>query len=976
MEGGEFNFCTFADMKTQRMKKTLTLSIAGWLALCLACSDPGVEHTREQLSLAGNWGLQLDTTRMETTTAQLSAVCTDSLHLPGTTDEGQKGSQNNNRTETTYLSRAYIFEGRALYSKQVTIPADWSGRSIHLVMERTKPTTVWVDGQQVGSSDDITTAQRYELTRWLTPGAHKLTICVDNDPKSVPEKIYTSSHAYSPSTQTNWNGIIGDFYLEAAPLTHIISIRLYPDVERQSVRAKVLLHRGEEQFGEGRLSFFAETWNSDRKQKTEVASIPVDWQKEEQEFELPLGDEAQLWSEFHPALYRLTLSLETAQGKDVQQADFGLRDFRAEGKHFTINGNTTFLRGKHDACVFPLTGYTAMDVESWRHYFQVAKQYGINLYRFHSWCPPEACFEAADLEGIYLQPELPIWGSVEPNETELIDYLLKEGRNLHRAYGNHASFVMFALGNEMWGREVLGELVRTFRKEDNRHLYATGSNNELGFGGKHPDDDYFTTCRVGREEPQQFNTHTRTSFSFADAYDGGYLNHTYPNSTMDFSGANVLCDAPIISHETGQFQVYPNYKEMAKYRGVLKPYNMEVFKQRLEEAGLGEQAEEFFQASGKWSALLYRADIEMNLRTPDWGGFQLLDLQDYPGQGSAYVGMLDAFMESKGLITPEEWRQFCSEVVPLFRTDRFCWTNDETLTGTVELANYTEQALSGKQMDWILTDCEGETLAQGEWLLEAKAGALSPVGQIAVPLQTVQQAEKVNLSLRIEGTDYRNDYPLWIYPAKVTTTPAEGVTVATDWASCQATLSKGGKVIWFPDKAQLKEQTVGALFQTDYWNYRMFKSICEGLGRPVSPGTMGLLIDDKHPALANFPTEFHTNWQWFPIVKQSYPLIMDGTPKSLKPIVQVIDNVERNHKLGLLFECKVDEGSLLVCMVDLAAVQDKPEARQFYKSLLDYVASDSFAPTHKLTMAELRTLFTRKTEQIQMRQLLNISSYE
>ena len=183
-------------------------------------------------------------------------------------------------------------------------------------------------------------------------------------------------------------------------------------------------------------------------------------------------------------------------------------------------------------------------------------------------------------------------------------------------------------------------------------------------------------------------------------------------------------------------------------------------------------------------------------------------------------------------------------------------------------------------------------------------------------------------------------------------------------------------MIWFPDKAQLKEQTVGALFQTDYWNYRMFKSICEGLGRPVSPGTMGLLIDDKHPALANFPTEFHTNWQWFPIVKQSYPLIMDGTPKSLKPIVQVIDNVERNHKLGLLFECKVDEGSLLVCMVDLAAVQDKPEARQFYKSLLDYVASDSFAPTHKLTMAELRTLFTRKTEQIQMRQLLNISSYE
>lgn len=245
-----------------------------------------------------------------------------------------------------------------------------------------------------------------------------------------------------------------------------------------------------------------------------------------------------------------------------------------------------------------------------------------------------------------------------------------------------------------------------------------------------------------------------------------------------------------------------------------------------------------------------------------------------------------------------------------------------------------------------------------------------------MPLQTVRKAEKVSLSLRIEGTDYRNAYPLWIYPAQGTATPAEGVTVATDWASCQAALTKGDKVIWFPDKKQLKEQTVGAVFQTDYWNYRMFKSICEGLGRPVSPGTMGLLIDEKHPALADFPTEFHTNWQWFPIVKQSYPLILDGTPENFKPIVQVIDNIERNHKLGLLFECQVDEGSLLVCMADIAAVQDKPEARQLYQSLLDYAASPAFAPTNKLTLAELRTLFTRKTEQVNLRQLLNISSYE
>lgn len=928
-----------------------------------------------RISLVGNWGLALDTTQVELTDAFLTATRTDSLYLPGTTDEGQKGFRNEDQTETTHLSRLYTFEGRAIYSRQVTIPAEWAGRTIRLVLERTKLTQLWVDGQPKGTCSDITTAQRYELTDCLTPGAHTLTLCVDNRRTAVPEKVYSSSHAYSSSTQTNWNGVIGDLFLEAAPRCEIASIQLYPDVATRSVKARVRLNSADQQPEGGRLTFCAEAWNTPKRHKTQATTIPVDWSQTEQEFTLPLGDDAQLWSEFHPALYRLTVSLETAQGKDVRQTSFGLRDFRVKGRQFTINDQVTFLRGKHDACVFPLTGYTAMDVESWRHYFQVAKQYGINHYRFHSWCPPEACFEAADIEGIYLQPELPIWGTIQPDETELIGFLLKEGCHLHEAYGNHASFVMFALGNEMNGG-ALDELLRTFKQEDRRHLYAQGSNNYLGFNGKQADEDYFTTCRVGREAPQRFNTHTRASFSFADAYDGGYLNHTYPNSTMNFAEANDLCDVPIISHETGQFQVYPNYKEMAKYTGVLKPYNMEVFRQRLEAAGMADQAEEFFRASGAWSALLYRADIEMNLRTPQWGGFQLLDLQDYPGQGSAYVGVLDAFMESKGLITPEAWRQFCCEVVPLFCTDRFCWTNDECLTGRVELANYSEKAWLAHPLVWQLKDGSGNTLSEGELALQAEAGTLSDVGELRIPLSTVRQAEKVILSLRVADTDYRNDYPLWVYPAASQSAVAENAVVATDWEDCRAALAKGGKVLWMPDAASLKEQTVGALFQTDYWNYRMFKSICESLHRPVSPGTMGLLIDERHPALAAFPTEFHTNWQWFPIVKESYPLILDGLPQSYRPIVQVIDNVERNHKLGLLFEFKVGAGSLLVCMANLKAVQDKPEARQFYQSLLDYVGSSAFAPATTLSEEALHRLFTRKAEQISMRQLMNISSYE
>ena len=960
-------------MKNSIKLVTLLLT-AGFYSACTRQLPP---DTQSRIPLEGNWGLQLDTAGAGIAPDWLTKSCTDSLFLPGTTDMGKKGTYNTDMTLTTSLSREYVFEGKALYTKQVDIPEEWDGTSVRLVMERTKPTTIWIDGKEVGANNDISTAQQYDLSSYLFPGTHTVAILVDNGKQAVPEKVYGSSHAYSASTQTNWNGIIGDFYLESAPLCGIDDIQLYPDVAKKVVTARVTLRNPDKGAGKGILSFYAEAWNTDKQHKTPVQTVEVDWTKPEQELELALGDKALLWSEFTPSLYRFSVSLKTDQSVDTEQATFGLRDFKTKGRQFTMNGKTTFLRGKHDACVFPLIAHTAMDVETWRHYFQVAKQYGINHYRFHSWCPPEACFEAADIEGIYLQPELPIWGNIDIDDTELCDYLLKEGRNLHRAYSNHASFVMFGLGNEMSGEEGLAMLIQTFKKEDNRHIYSSGSNNYLGFKGKQANEDYFTTCRVGREGDKQFNTHARASFSFADAYDGGYLNHTYPNSEMDFSSANVLCDVPIISHETGQFQVYPNYEEIKKYTGVLKPRNFEIFKKRLEEAGMINLAYDFMMASGKWSALLYRADIEMNLRTPEWGGFQLLDLQDYPGQGSAYVGILDAFMESKGLIAPEEWRHFCSEVVPLFCTEKFCWTNDEALTGEVEIANYSESDLNSKQLSWTLTDSKQQVLDKGVLPLQVKQGELAKVGTLKPAIASVRKAEKVTLALSIDGTPYRNDYSLWIYPAAdKEVVPSEDICVTDDLDAHLKYLTEGGKVLWFPSKDKHKDQTVGGLFQTDYWNYRMFRTICENLDRPVSPGTLGILTDPGHPALADFPTEFHTNWQWFPIIKQSYPMILDRLSDDYRPIVQVIDNVERNHKLGLLFEFKVGNGKLLVCMSDLKAVQDKPEARQFYRSILEYMESSAFAPSYSLSAKDLQDLFTAKVKTGEMKKLFNISSYK
>lgn len=931
------------------------------------------ENVRKRIDLKGSWAFRLDSLNKGVKENWQTVDFVDRVFLPGTTDTNRKGILNTKTDETTHLSRIYSYTGKAWYKRQVNIPRDWNGREVYLFLERTKPTVVWVDGKEIGSNDNISTSQVYNLTPYISSGIHVITVLVDNG-ESVPPQLLTNSHAYTESTQTNWNGIIGEMYLEAVDRFHIRDVQVYPDAKNKSVSVKVSLSNPEN-IKDAVIRIDAESWNSETIHQVKSIDYKIGTSEEELILEYPMGNEALLWSEFHPSLYKMNVILTGKKRYDSQCINFGLRDFKARGTQFRVNDHITFLRGKHDACVFPLTAHVAMDIESWRNYFRIAKQYGINHYRFHSWCPPKACFEAADIEGIYLQPELPFWGTFKKEDTRLISFLKKEGINIQKEYGNSASFVMFALGNEIFGdQEVMDTLVSVFRKIDNRHLYAFGANNYLGYNGQVAGEDFLVTCRIGGAPENSFETHTRASFSFADAYDGGYINHTYPNSSMDFSGAIKNTTIPVIGHETGQFQIYPDYNEINKYKGVLEPRNFEVFKQRLTDAGMLDQANDFFKASGKLAAILYRADIEMNLRTPGLGGFQLLDLQDYPGQGSAFVGILDAFMDSKGLISSEEWRNFCSPVVPLFVTDKFCWTNSEVLEGSIKIANYSEDRLSDKKLQWSLSDTQGRVIKRDTIDIKGDTFGLVDLGQIKCDLLSISNSQKVWLNIEIPGTNYKNVYPLWVYPTEKSIVKADNIIV-TDILddTIRLKLERGEKVLWFPNRGDYSKSTISGLFQTDYWNFRMFKTICENNKKPVSPGTLGILTNPNHPIFKDFPTDYHSDWQWFSIIKNSYPLIMDDMPANYRPIVQVIDNVERNHKLGLIFEFEIGEGRLLVCMSDLQKAMDKPEVKQLYKSIIYYMKSKDFRPVTKIKITDLDSLFSQTGSNRSIQLLENIS---
>ena len=924
------------------------------------------ENPKENtIPLSGIWQFRLDPKNEGVELKWFAEKLEDSVTLPGTTDTNHKGVFKDERA-VDRLSRVWYWKGPAWYQREVVIPESWQGKRMTLLLERTKSTRVWVNNKDCGAEDTLSAPQLFDMTRTLTPGRNTITVLVDNSilPPVGP------SHAIDERTQSNWNGIVGRIELRATDAVWLDEVQVYPDVDRKQAAIRMVVGNITGRQVTGQIEIAGKSWNlpASISFPAQTKDIWAPKEKNEITFTYKFGDAVPLWDEFNPALISLTVSLAAntpaSDFRDERTVNFGMRKFVRDGQRLTVNGRTVFLRGRLDCANYPLTGYPPMDKAEWLRLLKIAKSHGLNHCRFHSWFPPEAALEAADELGMYLAPELPNkssrFGSLkerEPGEpynvdhldvestskpTPLAKYLLREAALIFKAYGNHPSFVMLTLGNELGRTPAMYQMVTYFQEIDPRHLYAQGANNMHWAPSFAEGDDFWVTGKTGKTLP------IRGSFFQADFPDAHIENHP-PSTLANYSRSIADVPAPVIGHEVGQYAVAPDFREIPKYTGVLKARNLETFRERLKSAHMLDLSHDFVRASGALSAICYREDIETALRTPGFSGFQLLDLLDFPGQGTALVGMLNVFMESKGIITPEKWRQFCSETVPLFLMEKYTWTTGETFTGEIKIAHYGAADISNARVTWTMGGSEALAVASGTLgPMAIKQGEVSCVGKIRAPLDRVKAPGKLLLTLAIEGTPYRNQYDIWVYPPKVDTTPTANVII-TDRLNAAARdhLSKGGRILLFPQQDELKHCVKGA-FQTDFWCWAMFAKGARDRGIEPAPGTQGFVCDPAHPALAKFPTEFHSNWQWWWIVKNARPIILDETPADYRPIIHVIDNFARNHKLGLLFEVKVGQGKLLVCTSDLPALQEHPEARQLMHSLLRYVDSPSFAPTTEL----------------------------
>lgn len=933
------------------MKKfKLLIALAG----ILCCSI--ISFAQEQLPLAGQWHFKLDREDEGITQQWYRQQLKDPVKLPGSMQAqgygdnpsvrikwiGEKSElflqqdkyapyrSDNNYKFPFWLTPVKYYTGPAWYQREVNIPAGWKNKRITLTLERCHwSTTVFVDDHPVGADSSLATPHVYDLSAWLSPGKHTLSIRVDN---RYLVDVGVNAHSVGDQTQGTWNGIAGNLALEAGDPVYVKDIQVYPDVAAKKATVKIALGHITAQAPEGKITVRADALPAiSQSFSAQDSNITVEY---------PMGDNPQLWDEFHHKLYRLTVQLQTNdnQYKNERSIQFGMRDIRTQGDRIFVNGRPIFLRGTLECAIFPLTGHPPTDTAAWGRIFRILQAHGLNHMRFHSWCPPEAAFVAADNAGIYLSVEVDCWARVGDG-TPVDRYLYEESNRIAAAYGNHPSFCMMVPTNEPAGGKkrdpYLAGFVQYWQQKDNRHLYSAGSGWPLI-----AQNDYHITpdprIQAWGEELKSV------------------INAQPPNTLYDFKEKIKKLPAPgkpVVAHEIGQWCVYPDFTEIKRYTGLLQARNFEIFRDFMKKENLLPQAYDFFMASGKLQVLCYKADIEAGMRT-GYAGYQLLDLHDFPGQGTALVGILDPFWNSKPYCTPSEFHRFSSATVPLAGISKFSWKNTETFSATVQVSHFGKDKMQQVPLRWRITGKDKRVLASGTLQADLDFQTSNPAGKIAFDLSRITTPEKLNLEITVDKLGI-NDWDFWVYPDKVSTTaPANIIVTETLTPTIQQQLNNGASVLLLlngkikPGRGREIKTGMSSVFWNTEWT--------SGQG----PHTLGLLCKPASPLFNSFPTEYYSNWQWWDLLHTAQVMDLHGFPASLTPAVQLIDTWFNARKLALLFEAQVGKGKIMVSSMDLTHdLEQRLGARQLYSSVLAYMKGRGFKPAVAVDIKDIQDLY-------------------
>lgn len=939
---------------------------------------------------------------------------TGQMDLPGTLDENGIGHRDVGANQwhpdavlgnaageidkdapiATRFTRRHTYEGEARISRKITVP-DYGTDRLFVLAERARALRLLVDGEvcAVFRQGTLSTPYIFELTG-AAPGEHEFTFLSDNSYPGMPKAAICYSSAATDETQTNWNGILGECSMYTRPQNFIDSVRAYPRAVKKEEKNKAggyvldvcveLAPGAKKVYKDAKIILQSEALAAgeleDTQTLTEIISCSgeglteagTDKEENPKTMEiwfrdLPLRENVKLWDEDEGNLYEMAVTLDngiSAEDKGGSTAEcrirFGIRSFGDNGSgRLALNGRAIFLRGEANCAEYPETGHPPMTIPEWKEMLLKYRSYGINFVRFHSHCEPEAAFAAADELGMLLQPELSHWDPKDAFGTEeSYRYYRAELVDLLKTYANHPSFVMLTLGNELQaqdeGRERMRELVRTAKRMDPTRLYANGSNAFYGEEGCDPESDFYTSqsCK---------DVVIRGTFSGMR----GYLNENYPSAdrTYDEAMAEIRKEyqKPVFSFEVGQFEVLPDFEELESFHGISDPVNLKLIKKRVEERGLLPTWEKYVEATGELSRLAYREEIEAAMRTRELSGISLLGLQDFPGQGTALVGMMNSHLEPKpyDFARPERFREFFQECRILVKLPHYTYEAGERLIAEVEAANFGKRNIEGV-FCWTLAgkksvsengNCEpaeikskNTVIATGEdtEITICRPGSYTEVGSLDIPLDFVEKNTALTLKVRIG--DSISAYPIWVYRKTTPVCPENVYETRAFDVKTREILQNGGRVYLSPDAdKESLPNSIKTQFTTDFWSVGTFAD---------QEGGMGQLIDTEHPIFKEFPTDFHTDWQWW-IMATKRAVIL---PHPMKTIITEMDSYAFLRPMAQMIEFRCLKGKVLLSTMELHKSQQYPEVRALQASIYTYLSGENFEPAEEITEEELSML--------------------
>ena len=939
---------------------------------------------------------------------------TGQMDLPGTLDENGIGHRDVGANQwhpdavlgnaageidkdapiATRFTRRHTYEGEARISRKITVP-DYGTDRLFVLAERARALRLLVDGEEcaVFRQGTLSTPYIFELTG-AAPGEHEFTFLSDNSYPGMPKAAICYSSAATDETQTNWNGILGECSMYTRPQNFIDSLRVYPRAVKKEEKNKAggyvldvcveLAPGAKKVYKDAKIILQSEALAAGELEDTQtlteiisysgegLAEAGTDKEENPKTMEiwfrdLPLRENVKLWDEDEGNLYEMAVTLDngmSAEDKGGSTAEcrtrFGIRSFGDNGSgRLALNGRAIFLRGEANCAEYPETGHPPMTIPEWKEMLLKYRSYGINFVRFHSHCEPEAAFAAADELGMLLQPELSHWDPKDAFGTEeSYRYYRAELVDLLKTYANHPSFVMLTLGNELQaqdeGRERMRELVRTAKRMDPTRLYANGSNAFYGEEGCDPESDFYTSqsCK---------DVVIRGTFSGMR----GYLNENYPSAdrTYDEAMAEIRKEyqKPVFSFEVGQFEVLPDFEELESFHGISDPVNLKLIKKRVEERGLLPTWEKYVEATGELSRLAYREEIEAAMRTRELSGISLLGLQDFPGQGTALVGMMNSHLEPKpyDFARPERFREFFQECRILVKLPHYTYEAGERLIAEVEAANFGKRNIEGV-FCWTLAgkksvsengNCEpaeikskNTVIATGEdtEITICRPGSYTEVGSLDIPLDFVEKNTALTLKVRIG--DSISAYPIWVYRKTTPVCPENVYETRAFDVKTREILQNGGRVYLSPDAdKESLPNSIKTQFTTDFWSVGTFAD---------QEGGMGQLIDTEHPIFKEFPTDFHTDWQWW-IMATKRAVIL---PHPMKTIITEMDSYAFLRPMAQMIEFRCLKGKVLLSTMELHKSQQYPEVRALQASIYTYLSGENFEPAEEITEEELSML--------------------